>query len=208
MKIIKILGAVVVLLIIVLLVGKNKGWFGGGGGLTVQTDSVAVRDIAETVTASGKIYPVNEVKISAEISGEIVDLPVYEGMMVKAGQLLVRINPDLYESQVEQAEAAVNNAKAIWLPPEQKLQSEVNMENATIAFERSKKLFADKVISQAEYEQAELAYKTAKAEIEIAKESVTGMEYTVKSAEATLRQMRDNYKRTAIYCPFPELYSA
>ena len=78
----------------------------------MQTDSVAVRDIAETVTASGKIYPVNEVKISAEISGEIVDLPVYEGMMVKAGQLLVRINPDLYESQVEQAEAAVNNAKA------------------------------------------------------------------------------------------------
>ena len=204
MKIIKMLGAVVVLLIIVLLVGKNKGWFGGGGGLTVQTDSVAVRDIAETVTASGKIYPVNEVKISAEISGEIVDLPVYEGMMVKAGQLLVRINPDLYESQVEQAEAAVNNAKAnLATARSRKLQSEVNMENATIAFERSKKLFADKVISQAEYEQAELAYKTAKAEIEIAKESVTGMEYTVKSAEATLRQMRDNYKRTAIYSPIP-----
>lgn len=202
MKLIKILGVVVVLLIIVLLIGKNKGWFGGNSGIAVETEKVEKRDISETVTASGKIYPVNEVKISAEISGEIVEMAVWEGDKVTAGQLLLRINPDLYESQVEQAEAAVNNSKATLASARSRvLQAEVSMDNATTAYNRSKKLFADKVISSAEYEQAELAYKTTKAELEISKESVTAMEYTVKSAEATLRQMRDNYKRTAIYSP-------
>lgn len=202
MKLIKILGVVVVLLIIVLLIGKNKGWFGGSSGIAVETEKVEKRDISETVTASGKIYPVNEVKISAEISGEIVEMAVWEGDKVTAGQLLLRINPDLYESQVEQAEAAVNNSKATLASARSRvLQAEVSMDNATTAYNRSKKLFADKVISSAEYEQAELAYKTTKAELEISKESVTAMEYTVKSAEATLRQMRDNYKRTAIYSP-------
>jgi HlyD family secretion protein len=202
MKLIKILGAVVVVLVVVLLIGKNKGWFGGNSGISVETEKVAKRDISETVTASGKIYPVNEVKISAEISGEIVEMAVWEGDKVKAGQLLLRINPDLYESQVEQAEAAVNNSKATLASARSRvLQAEVSMENATTAYNRSKKLYADKVISSAEFEQAELAYKTTKAELEISKESVTAMEYTVKSAEATLRQMRDNYKRTAIYAP-------
>ncbi len=202
MKLIKILGTVVVVLIIVMIIGKNAGWFNSGGGIEVKTEKVSKRDILETVTASGKIYPVNEVKISAEISGEIIDLPIVEGQMVTAGDLLVRINPDLFEGQVEQAEAAVNNAKANLASARASvLQSEVSMENAEIAFERSQQLFNQKVVAQADFEQAELAYKTAKAQFEMAKENVTAMEFTVKSAEANLKQMRDNYKRTAIYAP-------
>ncbi|HCK21415.1 MAG TPA: hypothetical protein DHW15_04420, partial [Bacteroidetes bacterium] len=173
-----------------------------GSGIEVKTEQVSRRDILETVTASGKIYPVNEVKISAEISGEIIDLPIVEGQMVTAGDLLVRINPDLFEGQVEQAEAAVNNAKANLASARASvLQSEVSMENAEIAFERSKQLFSQKVVAQADFEQAELAYKTAKAQFQMAKENVTAMEFTVKSAEANLKQMRDNYKRTAIFAP-------
>ncbi|KRP08558.1 MAG: hypothetical protein ABR95_06060 [Sphingobacteriales bacterium BACL12 MAG-120813-bin55] len=202
MKLIKILGAVVVVLIIVMIIGQQAGWFESGSGIEVKTEQVSRRDILETVTASGKIYPVNEVKISAEISGEIIDLPIVEGQMVTAGDLLVRINPDLFEGQVEQAEAAVNNAKANLASARASvLQSEVSMENAEIAFERSKQLFSQKVVAQADFEQAELAYKTAKAQFQMAKENVTAMEFTVKSAEANLKQMRDNYKRTAIFAP-------
>ena len=202
MKLIKILGAVVVVLIIVMIIGQQAGWFESGSGIEVKTEQVSRRDILETVTASGKIYPVNEVKISAEISGEIIDLPIVEGQMVTAGDLLVRINPDLFEGQVEQAEAAVNNAKANLASARASvLQSEVSMENAEIAFERSKQLFSQKVVAQADLEQAELAYKTAKAQFQMAKENVTAMEFTVKSAEANLKQMRDNYKRTAIFAP-------
>ena len=76
MKLIKILGAVVVVLIIVMIIGQQAGWFESGSGIEVKTEQVSRRDILETVTASGKIYPVNEVKISAEISGEIIDLPI------------------------------------------------------------------------------------------------------------------------------------
>jgi HlyD family secretion protein len=202
MKLINILGAVVVVLIIVMIIGQQAGWFESGSGIEVKTEQVSRRDILETVTASGKIYPVNEVKISAEISGEIIDLPIVEGQMVTAGDLLVRINPDLFEGQVEQAEAAVNNAKANLASARASvLQSEVSMENAEIAFERSKQLFSQKVVAQADFEQAELAYKTAKAQFQMAKENVTAMEFTVKSAEANLKQMRDNYKRTAIFAP-------
>lgn len=202
MRMIKILSAVVVVLLIIVAIGNRAGWFSSGGGIEVKTEQVAKRTIKETVTASGKIYPVNEVQISAEISGEIIDLPVTEGQMVKPGDLLVRINPDLFEGQVEQAEASVNNAKAnLASSRSSMLQAEVSLENATIAFNRAKELFGEKVISQADFEQAELAYKTAEAQYQMAKENVTAMEFTVKSMEANLKQTRDNYKRTAIYAP-------
>lgn len=202
MKLIKILGALVVVLLIIVLIGRNKGWFGSSAGISVETDTVAVRDIMETVTASGKIYPFYEVKISAEISGEIVELPIHEGDYVTVGQLLVRINPDLYQSQVEQAKAGVDNAKAnLASSRSQLIQSKSSLDNATLVFNRSKQLFEDKVISKAEFEQAELSYKTAQAQYEVSQQSVFALEFTVKSAEAALKEMQDNLKRTAIYAP-------
>lgn len=202
MRILKILGVIVVVLIIIVLIGNSKGWFGGGGGIVVNTDTVQKRDIVETVTASGKIYPVSEVQISAEISGEIVDLPVKEGDKVNANDLLIRINPDLYESQVEQAQAALDNTKAQLSSARARvIQAKLQFDNAKIAFDRSKQLLADKVISQSDFEQAQLAYQTAQAEFDIANENVTAMEYTVKSSEAMLKEMRNNFKRTSIYAP-------
>lgn len=202
MKLIKILGAVVIVLIVVAIIGRNKGWFGSSSGIAVETDTAAIREILETVTASGKIYPYYEVKISAEISGEIVELPVHEGDYVRTGQLLVRINPDLYQSQVAQAQAGLNNAKAnLASTRSQLVQANSSLENATLSYNRSKQLYEEKVISKAEYEQADLAFKNAQAQYEMAQQSVYAAEFTVKSAEAALKEMQDNLKRTAIYAP-------
>lgn len=202
MRSLKILGIIIAVLIVVLVIGSNKGWFNGGAKITVTAEAVQKRTIVETVTASGKIYPVTQVSISAEISGEIVDLPVKEGDKVKEGDLLMRINPDLYESQVEQAQAGLDNTKAQLATARARvLQSKLQFDNAKIAFDRSTQLLKDKVIAQMDYEQSQLAYETSKAEYEIAQESVTAMEFTVKSSEAMLREMRNNYKRTSIYAP-------
>lgn len=202
MRSLKILGIIIAVLIVVLVIGSNKGWFNGGAKITVNAEAVEKRTIVETVTASGKIYPVTQVSISAEISGEIVDLPVKEGDKVKEGDLLMRINPDLYESQVEQAQAGLDNTKAQLATARARvLQSKLQFDNAKIAFDRSAQLLKDKVIAQMDYEQSQLAYETSKAEYEIAQESVTAMEFTVKSSEAMLREMRNNYKRTSIFAP-------
>ena len=202
MRLIKILGVLVAVLIVVVIIGNKQGWFGSGAGVTVNSDVVAKRTIVETVTASGKIYPVTQVAIAAEISGEIVDLPVKEGDKVKAGDLLMRINPDLYESQVDQAEAGLNNTKAQLSSAKARvLQSKLQFDNAQISYDRSNQLFKDKVIAQSDFEQAKLAFETSRAEYSIAQENVTAMEYTVKSSEAMLNEMRNNFKRTAIYAP-------
>lgn len=202
MRSLKILGIIIVVLIIALVIGSQKGWFSGGAKIPVTSETVQKRSIVETVTASGKIYPVTQVSISAEISGEIVDLPVREGDKVKEGDLLMRINPDLYESQVEQAQAGLDNTKAQLATARARvLQSKLQFDNAKITFDRNTQLLKDKVIAQMDYEQAQLAFETSKAEYEIAQESVTAMEFTVKSSEAMLREMRNNYKRTSIYAP-------
>ncbi|MFN0274470.1 MAG: efflux RND transporter periplasmic adaptor subunit [Chitinophagales bacterium] len=202
MKTRNILIIAVIVLIAFLIIGKIAGWFGGSMGIIVQTDTAQRRDIIETVTASGKIHPVNYIEVTAEISGEIVDLPVKEGQWVNEGELLMRINPDIYESQVEQSQAALDNTKAQLASARgQVLQAKLNADDAKISYDRSTKLFNDKVISQSDYDQATLAYNTAKAQYEIAKEGVTAMEYTVKSSEAMLKEMRNNFKRTSIYSP-------
>jgi HlyD family secretion protein len=202
MKIWKILLIVVGVIVAALIIAKSTGVIGGVAGILVQTETVQRRDIIETVTASGKIHPVNYVQITAEISGEIVELPVVEGQWVNAGELLMRINPDIYESQVEQSQAALDNTKAQLASARgQVMQAKMQLDNAKINFDRSTQLFQDKVISQSDYDQATLTYNTALAQYEIAKEGVTAMEYTVKSSEAMLKEMRNNFKRTSIYAP-------
>lgn len=202
MRLIKILGAIIVVLIIIVLIGKNKGWFGGNSGIPVFTDTVQKRNIVETVTASGKIYPVKEVKISAEISGEIVDLNVQEGDKVKEGELLMRINPDIYQSQVAQAQAAVDNAKANLATAKARvLQTKMALDNQKLSFNRSKQLHDQKVISDQDFETAQLTYNNAQADYDVAQETETGAEYSIKSAEATLDQMKESLDKTSIFAP-------
>lgn len=196
-KIIITLSILVVLLLIFVKVkgGKNKG-------IKVAVEKVSLQNIKEEVSASGIIYPENEVKISSDISGEIIDLMVKEGDLVKKGQLLVKINPDIYQSQLDQAKAGLNNAKATSENVKAQLQSsKANADMQRKNFEMQSKLFKDKVISQQEYNTAEAQYNMAKAQYEAAEKQALAAMYNTQSVEASVQQSSKNYGRTIVYAP-------
>ncbi len=187
-KILKILVPIVLLLIVFAAIGKKKGWFGKEVTVKVAVEQVKKTPIVEAVTANGKIQPEKEVKISPDVSGEIVELHVKEGDFVQKGVLLFRIKPEIYVSARERAAAAVNSSKA------RQAQVEAQLIQAELSYNRSKKLFDENTISKSDFEQAESQYKVAKAE----KESAL---YSVKSAEASLREANENLVKTTVYSP-------
>jgi HlyD family secretion protein len=187
-KILRILVPIVLVLIIFAAIGKKKGWFGKEVMVKVAVEQVKKTPIVEAVTANGKIQPEKEVKISPDVSGEIVELHVKEGDFVQKGVLLFKIKPEIYVSARERAAAAVNSSKA------RQSQVEAQMIQAELSYNRSKKLFEENTISKSDFEQAESQYKVAKAE----KESAL---YSVKSAEASLREANENLVKTTVYSP-------
>ena len=190
------------LLLIAAIVAKKAGWIGGESLENVTVEKAELRDIVETVIANGKVQPETEVKISSEISGEIIGLYVKEGDSVKKGQLLVRINPQIIEAALERAEAAVNNAKASKANAAARLkQAEANFKNISLNYNRNKKLFEQKVISDAEFDAAKAQYETSVQEIESARQSVAAAEFTINSASAGVKETRENLLRTTIYSP-------
>ncbi|UTW63440.1 efflux RND transporter periplasmic adaptor subunit [bacterium SCSIO 12741] len=193
-----IIGAVVLILVL-LIIGKKQF---GGGSTEVYVEKIERMTIVETVTANGKIQPEKEVKISSEVSGEIVDLLVKEGAVVDSGQLLVRINPDILESSVERMEATLNSTKAnLSNAKARQLQSEARLRQSQLDFDRNEKLWKQGAVSQAELDQVRSAFEVAQAEVDAAKESVKGAEYSVRSTEAELSQARENLLRTTLYAP-------
>lgn len=181
-------GIAVVVLIIILVIGKKAGWFGSNNQVQVAVEKAQLRDITETVSASGKIQPELEVKISPDVSGEIIGLYVKEGDKVKKGQLLVKIRPDVYESFLDRAVASLNNSKA------NLANSEARFIQAEQAYNRNVKLHKDKVISDADFEQIKSAYMVAKADVEAAR-------FNIKSAEASVKEAKDNLFKTTIFSP-------
>lgn len=192
-----ILGGVILALVVVAVVR------GGNRELpVVNTDTVQARDIVERVSASGKIQPEIEVKITAEVNGQIIDLPVKEGDVVEKGDLLVQLNPDIYEAALLRAEASLNSARSnLASARAQVAQGEANQFAAAKAFERAQALLASKVISQAEFDQNEASYLTANANLTSAKESVRSAEFAIRSGEASLQEARDNLSRTTLVAP-------
>ena len=192
-----ILGGVILALVVVAVVR------GGNRELpVVSTDTVQARDIVERVSASGKIQPEIEVKITAEVNGQIVDLPVKEGDVVEKGDLLVQLNPDIYEAALLRAEASLNSARSnLASARAQVAQGEANQFAAAKAFERAQTLLASKVISQAEFDQNEASFLTANANLTSAKESVRSAEFAIRSGEASLQEARDNLSRTTLVAP-------
>ena len=192
-----ILGGVILALVVVAVVR------GGNRELpVVSTDTVQARDIVERVSASGKIQPEIEVKITAEVNGQIVGLPVKEGDVVEKGDLLVQLNPDIYEAALLRAEASLNSARSnLASARAQVAQGEANQFAAAKAFERAKSLLASKVISQAEFDQNEASFLTANANLTSAKESVRSAEFAIRSGEASLQEARDNLSRTTLVAP-------
>ncbi len=187
-KILKILLPIVIVLIIFAMVGKKAGWFGKALTIKVAVENAEKRVIVETITANGKIQPEKEVKISPDVSGEIVELTVKEGDNVEKGKLLLRIKPDTYISQKDRSLAAISSARA------RLAQSEAQFTQADLAFKRSKQLFNEQTISKSDFEQAEATYTVAKSEVDAAK-------FSVISAEASVKEANENLTKTSIYAP-------
>jgi HlyD family secretion protein len=188
-KTITILISSVVILLFVLIGGKKAGWFGKQGNFKqVETQKVTLKDIVEKVSATGKIQPEVEVKISSEVSGEIIELPFKEGQQVKKGDLLVRVNPDLIQSAVSRSQATYQNVKAGLE------QAEASLKEAKSSYDRNKQLFEKGIISKSDWDKAVSSY-------EIAKASRQSAYYNVQSAGASVNEALDNLNRTTIYAP-------
>ncbi len=171
-------------------------------GTKVAVEQAARHTITETVSASGKIYPETEVKIAPEVSGEITELNIEEGDSVQKGDVLVKINAAIYNSLVNQASATVAQSRAGADNSQEMIaQSQSQYELALATHNRNKKLYAQKVISQLEYEQGEANFKSAKASLEAARASANGGRYNVDVAMAGLSQARENLQRTTIIAP-------
>lgn len=168
-------------------------------GIKVATEQAAYKDIIEVVSASGKIYPETEVKVSSDVSGEIVDLPVVEGDSVKKGQILVKIYGDVYGSMRDKANAALSQAQAQQANSAAALAAyKARLDQNKLAYDRNKELFAQKVVSRSEFETAEGTYRSALADYNAAVESVNSNRYAVASARAGLTEANTNLNRTTI----------
>ncbi|MCC1483025.1 efflux RND transporter periplasmic adaptor subunit [Winogradskyella immobilis] len=188
-KNVKIVLGIVVFVLIALIVGSKMGAFGKKGNFkTVSTKKVELKEIIEKVSATGKIQPEVEVKISSEVSGEIIELPFKEGQQVKKGDLLVKVNPDLIQSALNRTQASYQNVRAGLE------QAEANLKQAKADYERNQNLFERGVISKADWDRSVASYETAVA-------SKSSAYYNVKSAAASVNEARDNLSRTTIYAP-------
>lgn len=176
--------------LIALLFGLSKAGIIGKktNGKEVETVTADEITIVETVSATGKIQPEVEVKISSEVSGEIIALPVKEGQVVKKGDLLVRINPDLYTSGYNRTVAGLSQTKAGLS------QADAQFKEAKANYERSKTLYDKGIISKSDWEKTVSAYEVAQA----TKQSAY---FNVQSANATVNEAKDNLGRTTIYSP-------
>jgi len=184
-----IIVSITVILLIALIGGKKAGWYGKSGNFKeIETKKITRLDIIETVSATGKIQPEVEVKISSEVSGEIIELPIIEGQQVKKGDLLVRINPDIYQSSLNRVQASLQNVKA------NLNQAEASLTEAKASYQRNKQLFEKGIISKSDWDKAISSYEIALANRESAY-------YGVKSASATVNEALDNLNRTTIYAP-------
>jgi HlyD family secretion protein len=188
-----------VALIVAVVLAKK---FSGNTAIKVSTEIAKKRTIIETVSASGKIQPEVEVKISSDVSGEIVELYVKEGDHVKKGDLLCKINPLIYESNLNRMAATLNGSKANLSNSQARLeQVKASFANVEASYQRNKKLFDQGAISQSEMDVSRANYEGAKADVKAAEENVNAADFNVKSTEASLKESSDNLAKTNIYSP-------
>ncbi len=171
-----ILGAALLLIVVAAfwLFGKHDPV------VMVQTDKVARRNLTEIVVANGKIQPVLEVTISPEVSGEIIELPVKEGQPVKKGQLLLKINPDIYTAAVNQSKASYEAALAT------ANSAKANLEKAESDYKRNQQLYASNLVDESDYVGFKVARDMAEAQLESARDQVDVSKAAVDSAQDSL----------------------
>lgn len=196
-------GAISIVSVIILLaVLKSQGVIGSGDTLKVSAEAAGRHTIIETVAANGKVQPEVEVKMSADVSGEVVELYVKEGDVIKKGTLLAKINPEIYISNLDRMAATVNSSKANLENTKSRLsQAQSQFVKAELNYNRNKKLFDDGTISASDFEAVKSAYEVAKAEVDAANQSVRASEFGVNSASASLKEANENLNKTSIFAP-------
>jgi len=201
-KIIWILIIVAVVALIGGIIAKKKGLIGKPDETKIATEKVTKRTIVEVVSANGKIAPEVEVKLSPDVSGEVIELYIKEGELIKTGQLLAKINPEIYLSNYDRTIAALNTSQANLANAKARLaQVKSQFINAKSSYDRNEKLHAGNTISDAEYETSKANYEVANAEVEAAEESVKAMAFNIKSAEAGVKESKENLSKTSIFAP-------
>ncbi len=201
-----IIGAVV---LVIALVGlKSAGVIGKAKEIEVDFARAKKADIVEKVSASGTVQPVTEVKIAPEVSGEIISLTVEDGDAVTAGELLVKIRPDIVLSQLERAEAGLNQQKAnVKSSESQLLRAEATFVRSEQEYKRNEKLWNEKVISESDWNLAQQNYKVAQNDFAAAKEQLEAAKYIVSSTEASVKESRENVRRTSVVAPLTGIVS-
>lgn len=190
------------IIIVVMIAGKLIVGGSDSGGVKVAAEKATKRTIIETVTASGKIYPETEVKISPDISGQITELDVQEGDTVKKGQVLARIYADIYALQKDMAASRVSQSQATVANSEESLNAlKATLDQAKQTYDRNKTLFDQKVVSKAELEQYETTYRTALANYNAAKQNILSLKAGVQSAQTDLTSAAKNLSRTTLTAP-------
>jgi HlyD family secretion protein len=188
-----------ILLIIILITIKKCN---SSDAIEVATEKAQRRNIIETVSANGKIQPEVEVKLSSEVSGEVVELTVREGAHVNKGDLLVKINANIYLSQMEAMQASVNSSKANLANSKARLlQTQSQFANTEAAYNRNKKLFDQGAISASDFDISKASYEGGKADVEALKQSVAAAEFNVQNTEAALQESSSRLDKTSIFAP-------
>ena len=196
-----IIGAALVILILT-FVGKSAGWVGGPARVAVDTARVERLTLSERISASGGVYPAEEVKVSADVSGEIVDVFVQEGEAVQAGDLLVHIRSDNFETALQRQEATLAQASTQLRRMRGRLVSEeAELVQIQKDYERQRQLLGQQVVSRARYEQAEARYLAKQQSVEAARLQIQEQEYAITRQRASVSEARENLRLTRIYAP-------
>ena len=191
-------GIFIIVIILLIVMSKNNG----SESIKVTTEFAKKRTIIETVSANGKIQPETDIKISPYISGEVIQLNVKEGDKVAKGQLLAKIDPEIYKTTYERMNAQVNSQKAnLANSRARQAQVEAQFKKSQLDFKRNKKLWNEKVISDSEFEAVTSSFEVAEAEVKAAKQSVIAAEYQVSSSEASLNEAYENLTKTSVLAP-------
>lgn len=202
-----IIGIAVIIILLIIL--KQTGVIGKDNVQLVSVETAKITDINEFVSSSGKIQPINEVKLSPDVSGEIVELFVKEGDIVKKGDCILKIKPNLYESVLERNLAAGSSANANLTNSQARLeQVKAQFVQIEQSYKRNQKLHEQGVISQSEYEAAFASYQVAKADVAAAESNVKSATYSILSAHASIKEAKENLRKTIVYAPIDGVITA
>ena len=199
---------IVIFLIIFLIIGKSQGWIGKSRDLEVEFTKAKKTSITEKVSASGTVQPVTEVKLAPEVSGEITDLKIQDGDSVSLGDVLVKIRPDVWLSQLERSEASLSQQKANLESARASLaRAEATFMRAEQDYKRQERLWNEKVISEADWQLAQQNYKVSQNDLKSAAQTLEAAKYVVRSTNATVKESLENVRRTTVYAPMKGIVS-